>query len=206
MIESFGLYLVLTSPVAGYERCTEAAVDLGIRCVQLRMKDTPRSEVVRVARRLRAITLGSKTRFIVNDDVTIAAEVDADGVHLGQSDLSLPEARVRWPVAGKIFGLSTHDEGQEAAARAWKPDYIGVGPVYATPTKDPPDPVLGPERAAAIARGSPLTTVAIGGIDATNLPRLRDLGIVCFAVVRAVCAAGDPHGAIRTLIRAAGAR
>lgn len=197
--ETFGLYLVLTTPRAGYEACTRAAVDEGVRYVQLRMKNEPRERVVAVARRLRDITRGTATRFIVNDDVSIAAEVDADGVHVGQEDMLLGEARERWPVPGKVFGLSTHDEVQERKARELRPDYIGVGPVFATPTKDKPDPVLGPDRAAAIVRASPLTTVAIGGIDAGNLGSLLRAGIVNFAVVRAVCSAEDPRAAIRAL-------
>lgn len=199
MPESFGLYLVLTEPRAGYERCTEAAVEQHVRYVQLRMKKRPREDVVAMAHRLRAITRGSATRFIVNDDVTIASEADADGVHLGQ-DLSLAHARAVWPNEGKIFGLSTHDASQEHEARSMGPDYVGVGPVFATPTKETPDPVLGPERASEIVRASPLTTVAIGGIDANNLPGLLALGISNFAVVRAVCAAPDPSEAIRALM------
>lgn len=200
MPESFGLYLVLTEPRVGYERCTEAAVEQHVRYVQLRMKNRPREDVVAMAHRLRAITRGSATRFIVNDDVTIASEVDADGVHLGQQDLSLAHARMLWPNEGKIFGLSTHDALQEREARSIRSDYVGVGPIFATPTKEQPDPVLGPERASEIVRASPLTTVAIGGIDANNLPGLLAQGISNFAVVRAVCAAPDPSEAIRALM------
>lgn len=200
MPESFGLYLVLTDPVAGYERCTEAAVEQGVRYVQLRMKHAPRATVLAMAHRLRAITRGSPTRFIVNDDVTIAAEADADGVHLGQTDLAVARAREAWPTPGKVFGLSTHDEAQEGDARSIRPDYVGVGPVFATPTKEQPDPVLGPQRASAIVRASPLTAVAIGGIDATNLADLLVRGITNFAVVRAVGHASQPRVAIRALM------
>jgi thiamine-phosphate pyrophosphorylase len=200
MPESFGLYLVLTEPRVGYERCTEAAVEQHVRYVQLRMKKRPREDVVAMAHRLRAITRGSVTRFIVNDDVTIASEVDADGVHLGQQDTSLAHARTLWPNEGKIFGLSTHDALQEREARSMRPDYVGVGPVFATPTKEAPDPVLGPERASEIVRASPLTTVAIGGIDSNNLPGLVSRGISNFAVVRAVCDSSDPSSAIRALM------
>src|SRR5512147_912127 len=91
--ERFGLYLVLTDPLAGYDACAEAAVAGGVRYVQLRAKDRARAEVVRIGQRLRAITRGSATRLIINDDVVAAREVDADGVHLGQGDASLEEAR-----------------------------------------------------------------------------------------------------------------
>ncbi len=197
MGERFGLYLVLTEPVAGYERCAEAAVAEGVRYVQLRMKHAP--DVLAVARRLAAITRGTATRFIVNDDVGVAIACDADGVHLGQTDARISDARRRWRDPGKVFGLSTHDETQARDAEALFPSYIGIGPVFPTPTKKPPDPVLGLERAASIARASPLTSVAIGGIDATNLPWVLAVGFANFAVVRAVCSRPDPQTAISEL-------
>lgn len=199
MIERFGLYLVLTDPVVGYEACTEAAVAEGVRYVQLRMKDRPREQVLKVARTMRSITSGSTTRFIVNDDVGVASEVDADGVHLGQHDLPIDQARAAWPVSGKLFGLSTHDEVQEKKARGSRPDYVGVGPLHVTPTKRNPDPLLGVDRACSIIRGSPLTTVAIGGIDASNLASLLRRGVDNFAVVRAVCGSSRPREAVRRL-------
>ena len=143
MADGFGLYLVMTDPVAGYEACAAAAVRCGVRYLQLRMKEAPRDAVLETALRVREITLGSDTLFIVNDDVTIACDVDADGVHLGQHDLPLDEARRLWPARGKRFGLSTHNEQQALLASRLSPDYIGVGPVFATPTKAVPDPVLG---------------------------------------------------------------
>lgn len=201
MPDAFGLYLVLTDPVAGYARCTEAAVAEGVRYLQLRMKDRPRQEVIETARQLRTLTRGSSTLLIVNDDVYAAMEADADGVHLGQGDMSIAEARRIWSEPGRRFGLSTHDEQQELAARAQTPDYIGVGPVFTTPTKKIPDPVLGVERASGIVRSSPLTTVAIGGIDPERLPALLAAGVVNFAVVRAVNLSDQPREAIRGLTR-----
>lgn len=199
MPDVLGLYLVLTEPDAGYERAAEAAVETGVRYLQLRMKKRPPAEVLDMARRLRRITAGSPTRFLVNDDVEIAREADADGVHLGQDDLSIGEARRRWPAPGKIFGLSTHNEDQELRARDQAPDYIGVGPVFPTPTKERPDPTLGMERMGRMIRNSPLTAVAIGGIDADNLADVLRHGAVNFCVLRAVNQAPDPASAIRRL-------
>jgi thiamine-phosphate pyrophosphorylase len=199
MPEIFGLYLVLTDPVAGYEACAEAAVEEGVRYLQLRMKKRSHGEVLEMARRLRSITAGSGTRFIVNDNVDIAAEADADGVHLGQDDMTIPEGRRRWPLPGKSFGLSTHSEQQEQHARELAPDYIGVGPVFATPTKEKADPSLGPERMGRIIRNSPLTTVAIGGINTDNLAEFLRRGAVNYCVVRAVTQHPDPGAAIRSL-------
>ena len=199
MGDAFGLYLVMTDPVAGYEACAAAAVRCGVRNLQLRMKGTPRNAVLETALRVREISLGSDTLFIVNDDVTIARDVDADGVHLGQRDMSIDEARRLWSAPGKRFGLSTHDERQAFLAARRSPDYIGVGPVFATPTKAVPDPVLGLERMASIVRASPVAAVAIGGIDCGNLAEVLRRGVRNFCVVRAVNRRPDPETAIREL-------
>ena len=201
MDDAFGLYLVMTDPVAGYEACAAAAVRCGVRHLQLRMKGAPRDAVLETALRVRDVTLGSDTLFIVNDDVTIARNVDADGVHLGQHDMPLDEARRLWPERGKRFGLSTHDEQQTLLASRLSPDYIGVGPVFATPTKAVPDPVLGLERMASIIRSSPVAAVAIGGIDCGNLADVLRHGARNFCVARAVNRRPDPETAIRELQR-----
>lgn len=95
--------------------------------------------------------------------------------------------------------MSTHNAAQADAAPAVAPDYIGVGPVFATPTKAIPDPVLGVAAMGEIVRRTPLTAVAIGGIDVDNLPQVLAQGARNFAVVRAVNAASDPAAAIRRL-------
>ncbi len=198
-MSAFGLYLVLTDPVAGYERCAEAAVAERVPFVQLRMKDAPRAEVVRVGRRLRAVTRGSATKLIVNDDPTAALEIDADGVHVGQDDLPVGEVRRLLP-AGRIVGLSTHDEDQASRAETLAPDYIGIGPLHPTPTKRIPDPVVGLRRAARIARSASRPVVGIGGIDAARLPGVLAAGIENFAVVRWVCGSEEPRRAIAELL------
>ncbi len=194
-MEDFGLYLVMTDPVVGYERCCEAAVNAGVKVVQLRMKDAPRAEVVAVARALRRITAGSETLLIVNDDPEAAVEADADGVHVGQTDMPVAEVRRRYPGL-KIVGKSTHSPAQALAAVDEGPDYIGAGPVWPTPTKKIPDPTLGVAAAATMARSVPFPAVAIGGIDESRLLELAAAGIANFAVVRAVCAAPDPYARI----------
>jgi len=198
---SYGLYMVMTNPVVGYGACAQAAVNCGVRYLQLRMKEAPREEIVETAKRVRSITADTATKFIVNDDVSIAKEVDADGVHLGQNDMPLSEARKIWDAPGKIFGLSTHSEKQAEAAVALSPDYIGVGPVFPTPTKAIPDPDLGVERAGSIIKNSPLTCVALGGIDETNLADVLRAGAVNFCAVRAIMQSPEPEKVIRTLQR-----
>ena len=207
-MKDFGFYLVMTDPVVGYARCAEAAVKAGVRILQLRMKHAPRADILREARDVRRITRGTGTLFIVNDDPSIAAEAEADGVHVGQDDMPVAEVRRLYPSL-KVVGLSTHNPAQARAAVPQGPDYIGVGPVYATPTKDIPDPTLGLATMGAMIAAVPFPAVAIGGIDAARLPDVVAAGARNFAVVRAVCRSADPYSAIlglRRLARDAAAR
>ena len=113
----FGFYLVITNPVVGYAKCAEAAVRAGVKIIQLRMKHAARDEILREAHEMRRVTAGTETLFIVNDDPSIAAEAEADGVHVGQDDMPPAEVRARYPSL-KIVGLSTHNPAQVAASRA----------------------------------------------------------------------------------------
>lgn len=198
-MNDFGLYLVVTDPVVGYAKCTEAAVKAGVKMVQLRMKHASREEILREALKMRRITAGTETLFIVNDDPGIACEVEADGVHVGQDDMDPEEIRRRFPDL-KIVGLSTHSPAQTCASNAKPVDYIGVGPVYSTPTKDIPDPVLGLDTMAEMIRIAQRPAVAIGGIDAARLGNVLAAGARNFAVVRAICKSLDPYGAIMRLL------
>ena len=191
--------MVMTNPVIGYEECARAGVRCGIPFIQLRMKNATRDEILVEARKVREVTRGTDSLFIVNDDVTIAKEVDADGVHLGQSDMSLAEARKIWRAPGKIFGLSTHSEEQAEAAITQNPDYIGIGPVFPTPTKTIADPDLGIKRAGAIAKATPLPHVVLGGLDETNLEAVLKAGATNYCAVRAVMQSQTPDTEIRKL-------
>ena len=195
----FGFYLVVTNPVAGYAKCAEAAVRAGVKMVQLRMKHASREDILREAREMRSVTSGTDTLFIVNDDPSIAVEAGADGVHVGQGDMPPAEVRRRHPEL-RIVGLSTHNLEQVRASVAQPIDYIGVGPVYATPTKDIPDPTLGLGTMAGMIAAAAHPAVAIGGIDAERLPAVLAAGARNFAVVRAVCRSEDPYGAIIRLL------
>ncbi len=199
LAEPFGLYLVLTRPRVGYEGCAEAAVEEGVGVVQLRMKGEPRDAVAEMARRLRALTRGTQTRLIINDDVEVAVECGADGVHVGQKDTPANEARRRLP-PGMWVGLSTHNAEQVAEAEVLAPDYIGIGPVFPTPTKSPPDPAVGTDGLRELLRRTSRPAVAIGGINETNLREVLTAGACNFAVVRAVCDAPRPREALRRLM------
>lgn len=198
-MNDFGLYLVITNPVVGYAKCAEAAVKAGVKMIQLRMKHASREDILREAREMRRVTDGTDTLFIVNDDPQMAAEVGADGVHVGQDDISPAEVRKRFPDL-RIVGLSTHNMDQVHASTSQPIDYIGVGPVYATPTKDIPDPTLGLETMGSMIAAAAHPAVAIGGIDAQRRPAVLASGARNYAVVRAVCQSREPYLAIRELM------
>ena len=201
-MEDFGFYLVMTNPTVGYAKCAEAAVKAGVKIVQLRMKHAPREEILREAHEVRRITSGTQTLFIVNDDPDIASEAEADGVHVGQDDLPPSEIRARYPDL-RIIGLSTHNINQTRASTSQPIDYIGVGPVYATPTKDIPDPTLGLETMGEMIAAAAHPAVAIGGIDLSRLHSVISAGARNFAVVRAVCQSSNPYDEIRKFMEAA---
>ncbi len=196
---SYGLYMVMTNPVVGYEECAKAGVACGVPFIQLRMKGATRDEIVSEAWKVREVTHDTDSLFIVNDDVSIAKEVDADGVHLGRGDMPLAEARKIWDAPGKIFGLSTHSAAQAEAAISQKPDYIGIGPVFPTPTKAIADPDLGAERAGTIANATPLPHVVLGGLDESNLADVLRAGAVNYCAVRAIMQSQTPEVEIRKL-------
>jgi len=199
-LRDMGLYGILTNPVVGYERLAEIMVAKGLKIIQLRMKDAPRAEVVAVARRLRGI-VPAGVAFIVNDDPEIALEVAADGVHLGQDDMPYPRAReIMGP--GAIIGLSTHNPDQTRSACALGPDYVGVGPVYATPTKRNPDPVIGLDGMRAMLGLATVPAVVLGGIDHSNAREVLDGGARNICAVRCINASDHPGAEIDRLLAA----
>ncbi len=200
MIDRFGLYAILTDPVLGYETCADAVLSAEIKYLQLRMKQEDKETILKQAEVISKMCKGTKTNFIINDDPEIAMAVDADGVHVGQNDMPLAQVRSLWNNSDKIYGLSTHNEQQAKAAQALHPDYIGVGPVFPTPTKTIPDPTVGLKHMREIICKSPLTTVAIGGINAENLKDVLDAGAVNFCAVRAIMQSSEPRKAIRRLM------
>ncbi len=194
------LYLV-TSPTADLVSVVEAALRGGVRLVQYRAKegsglhDRQRLEE---ALALRALCQGHGALFLVNDRLDLALAVEADGVHLGQDDLPVAVAR-RLLGPERLIGRSTHAPDQLAQAVAEGCDYVGVGPVNATPTKPGREPVgLAYVQHAAVH--CPIPFFAIGGIEAANLGAVREAGATRVAVVRALMAAADPAAATRELL------
>jgi thiamine-phosphate pyrophosphorylase len=154
------------------------AVEAGATVVQLRVK-AGTAEIVDRGRGFDA--LGAT--FVVNDDVEAALRLDADGVHLGQDDSGAERARA----AGLLLGRSAVTLEQAVAADA---DYLGVGPVWETPSKDDADPPIGLDGVAAISRAVRVPVIAIGGIDASNAGDCIRAGAAGVAVIRA---ATDPE-------------
>lgn len=198
--EQFGFYAILTNPLAGYEECTQILVDAGVTFVQLRIKGGEKSEVLRIAQKMRAITLGSVTRLIINDYPDVALESGADGVHLGQDDMSYNEARsLLGPDA--IIGISTHSVSQTRSACELCPDYIGVGPVFPTPTKEKPDPVIGAAGMKRMLARATVPAVSIGGIDLLNLRLVLEAGAKNFCMVRQFTQSTQPQNVLKKIKR-----
>jgi thiamine-phosphate pyrophosphorylase len=175
----------------------DAALLGGVQLVQLRLKGWEPGHVVEVARRFARVCSRRDVPLILNDHPELVEAAGADGVHVGQDDL--PVARARELLGGeRIIGLSTHDVEQIDAAGRLGVDYIGVGPVHATPTK-PGRPAGGAELVAAAARSAQVPFFAIGGINADNLAAVVAAGAQRVAVVRAIAEADDPELAAREL-------
>ncbi|MBN2343440.1 MAG: thiamine phosphate synthase [Deltaproteobacteria bacterium] len=189
-LDRIGFYGILTEPKIGYLPLARIMVEQGVRIIQLRMKDAPRETIRDTAFALRS-EIPASTIFIINDDPALALEVQADGVHLGQSDMPYAEARAMLgPDA--IIGLSTHNPRQTEEACALNPDYIGVGPVYATPTKKIPDPVLGISGMREMLALSTVPAVCLGGIDHDNVDDVIAGGAQNICAVRCINAADKP--------------
>ena len=200
------LYVITSAehPPARVLETVRAACAAGAGAVQLRRKGDDALETLRLAERCRELTDASGAVFIVNDRADIAMAAGADGVHLGQDDLSVDAVRRLWP--GGLIGRSTHSLSQALAAQREGADYVGVGPVFATPTKPGRAPVgLGLVRSVA-ASALAIPWVAVGGIDAGNAAAVIAAGAPGVAVVRAAVDAADVEAAVAGLTGLVAAR
>jgi thiamine-phosphate pyrophosphorylase len=199
------LYLVCDASPGGRDLpdLLPAAIAGGVDIVQLRDKHLPDDELVVVANAARALCERLGALFIVNDRPLVAREAGANGVHVGQDDMPVAEVR---ELVGQdmLIGLSTHAPAEIDAAAAPGPDsvpavdYIGVGPVHATPTKLG-RPAVGLELVRYAAAHAPAPFFAIGGLHAGNLAEAIDAGARRAVVLRAIAEAEDPRGAARGL-------
>jgi thiamine-phosphate pyrophosphorylase len=178
----------------------DAALAGGVDVVQLRDKRASDAELVAAARRFAARCAAHGALFILNDRPELVVATGADGVHVGQDDVGVAAARAL--VGGqRLIGLSTHSPAQIVRANSLDVDYIGVGPVHATPTK-PGRAAVGTELVRVAAAQARMPFFAIGGIDARTVGAVREAGAVRVAVVRAIAEAADPERAARSLRRA----
>ena len=179
------------------ERFLREAVAGGVGMVQLRERGMPDAQLLDVATRCATVCQSEDIPFIVNDRLDIALACGADGVHLGQDDL--PIANVR-SLAGQnfIIGLSTHSPEQIEEAARLGPDYIGVGPIHETPTKEGRRGV-GVQLVSYASQHAALPFFAIGGLDPTNVAEVVRSGARGISVLRWVAQAVDPMAAAREL-------
>jgi thiamine-phosphate pyrophosphorylase len=193
------LYVLLGGKQCGgsIRETARAAIAGGADAVQLREKDIPDSQLLAMAAELRELTDETGRIFIVNDRPDIAAIVGADGVHLGQHDLPIAETR-HLLRPGAIVGRSTHSLEQARAAANEGADYISVGPIFPTQTKDAGPPV-GVELIRQVAQAVTLPIVAIGGITADNARSAIEAGASLVAVCSAICASPQPKAAAEAI-------
>ena len=196
------LYLV-TDPALCAERGLEAtvmaAVRGGVSVVQLREKHASDEEMIAQAIRLKALLDEYEVPLIINDRIEVALASGADGLHIGQSDGDPVEARRRLG-EDALIGLSVQTLEQLKAVDVERIDYLGLGPVYATPTKPDHAAPLGIEGLTQLVRSSPLPTVAIGGISLANAGEVMTSGTDGLAVVSALCSAEDPAAAAQQFL------
>jgi thiamine-phosphate pyrophosphorylase len=163
-----------------------ALYDAGLRWVQYRDKQGSDAEVAARMHELRRIFPAGETVLILNDRVHLCAEAGADGVHVGQEDM-VPSGARRLLAAGKVLGVSTHNVAQvQAAVATGVADYLAIGPVYTTGSKENPDPVLGVEGVRAARALTDLPLVAIGGITKETGRAVLEAGADAVAVISAL--------------------
>ncbi len=196
-----GIYLVTDQASCRHhplETVVSQAVQAGVSCVQLREKTTDTRTFFARALELKAILAPARVPLIINDRIDIALAAGADGVHIGQSDMPYEHAR-RLMGSKAIIGLSVESWEDVVVAQDLDLDYIGVSPVFATPTKTDTKEPWGLSGLARIKGYSRHPLVAIGGLDSVNSAQVIQAGGDSVAVVSAICSAKDPFEATRIL-------
>jgi thiamine-phosphate pyrophosphorylase len=186
------------------ERALEGALAGGVDLFQLRDKDASDDELLAAAATARSLCEAAGALFLLNDRPDLAAASGADGVHVGQDDMPVDRAR-KLVGDDALVGLSTHSMQQAQAGCRTGADYIAVGPVHATPTKEG-RPAIGVEPIKYAAAHVSVPWFAIGGLDAGNVGAVVKAGARRIVVVRALAQADDPEAAARTLRAATNGR
>ena len=181
------------------QKLVSSLVDAGVDLIQLRDKSLSDRELVAAGKLIGSLTNDSKTQWIMNDRADLCAAAGADGVHLGQDDLSVHEARMLLG-SNQFIGVSTHSIEQARKAVIDGADYIGVGPVFESQTKSF-DSHVGVEFVSSVIAEVSLPAFAIGGIDGSNVEAVIEAGCRRIAVSSAVCKAEQPGDAARDLLQ-----
>ena len=200
-----GLYLITDQYIVkglSHIQIAEKALLGGVKFIQYREKQLSKRESYKIALQLKEITKKFNATLIINDDIDIAMAVDADGVHLGQEDFPVQAAR---KILGddKIIGLSTHSFKDAEEAQGSGADYIAIGPIFRSTTKDVREP-LGADIIKEIRKISRLPVIAIGGINENNIEDIMKTGADGAAVISAIIAKEDITGAVKEFIRRVG--
>ncbi len=200
------LYVVITGVFCAGRSVLDvldACLDAGVKLVQMREKEGSDIDRFTLGRAFREHTRAARALMIVDDRVDLALALDADGAHLGQSDLPIAEARRIAPEL--VLGASSHNPEEAVLAQDTGASYVNIGPVYATQTKSVPTGVVGLDMVDAIRPLLRVPFTCMGGIKSDNIGPVLAHGARHCAVVTAVTAAADPHAAaaaLRALIRA----
>lgn len=188
-----GLYAIADNTFISQHSCLELAkayLDGGAKIIQLRMKGAIEKEVLETAKKIVRCKKGSDFVFIMNDWVTVAKEVGADGIHLGANDLPVREAR-RMVGPKMLIGYSSHSLEEALQAEAAGADYVAFGAIFPTKTKGPGHPVQGIEKLQEVVNALSIPVVAIGGIGRNNFQSVCKTGVASIAMITALTEAKD---------------
>lgn len=202
LLSKIQLYVIADRRICGYRDIEEVvgqAIEGGAQMIQYRDKDSGDADFLSIASKLKAVCKARGVPFIVNDRADIAREVDADGVHLGQKDLSINEARKILGHAG-IIGKSASTIYQARKAEEEGADYLGIGPIFDTPSKEIAEPIglsIVPEARDSLK----IPFYLIGGITRDNLDQIVEAGRSRIAVISAVVLSDDVKSATADLLK-----
>jgi thiamine-phosphate pyrophosphorylase len=199
------LYVILDAALLTVPEteCAQKLADAGVRLLQYRNKRASARELFESSKRLSSLLVPQGVTFVVNDRADVAAVAGANGVHVGQEDLGVEEAR-RVAGAGRFVGVSTHTLEQFQRAAASSADYIAVGPIFATGTKANPDPVVGTQFIRSVRPITDRPIVAIGGITLERAPEIIEAGADSVAVIGDILGAAEPAVRARQYIELLG--
>lgn len=203
MKEFYPRLYIVTDRVAARNRPLELIVEQVIRggatIVQLREKETSEEEMIATGRRLHAITRKYNVPLVVNDNIRVTLAIDAEGLHIGQGDMSVRQARRRLG-SHKILGVSAKSVEEALTAQQDGADYLGVGPIFETRTKKDAGEPIGIKTLSEIVKEVDIPVVAIGGIRTENVASVMRAGASGIAVISAIMGAKDPERATAELL------